>query len=157
LASYPALDIRYEPGPETPLLTDLLYAELDPFEPLAIHDLDTEDGWRVFFRLAAQRDSAQAALASTLGDRLLALSPVDVDDEDWARRSQAALTAIQVGRIIVAPPWDVPNSQLPIPNPRTGARSRHRTLDGVRDGTPCDHEAVPPAAADDSGCRSARD
>lgn len=118
MASYPALDVRYAPGPDGQLLADLLYAELDPFEPLAIEDLDEESRWRVFFRLAAQRDAAQAALAARLGDRLLALSPVDVDDEDWARRSQAALTAIRVGRIIVAPPWDipVPNPQSPIPD-----------------------------------------
>jgi ribosomal protein L11 methyltransferase len=110
LASYPALDLRYQPGPETGALHDLLYAELDAFEPLAIHDLEAGDGWRVFFRSPEQRDNAQAAVASALGDRLLSLSPAEVHDEDWARRSQAALTAIQVGRIIVAPPWDVPQS-----------------------------------------------
>jgi ribosomal protein L11 methylase PrmA len=111
LASYPALDVRYEPGPDTGTLHDLLYAALDPFEPMAIHEHETGDGWRVFFRLPAQRDSARAALANELGDRLLALSPADVDDEDWARRSQAALTAIRVGRITVAPPWDIPDER----------------------------------------------
>jgi ribosomal protein L11 methyltransferase len=108
LASYPALDVWYKPGPDAGTLHDLLYAALDPFEPVAIHEHETGGAWRVFFRLPAQRDSARAALSDELGDRLLALSPADVDDEDWARRSQAALTAIRVGRIIVAPPWDVP-------------------------------------------------
>lgn len=108
MASYPALDLRYAPGPDTAALYDLLYAALDPFEPLAIHDAEAGDQWRVFFRLPSQRDGAVSALNSQLGDRLLSLSPVDVDDEDWARRSQAALTAIRAGRIVVAPPWDVP-------------------------------------------------
>jgi ribosomal protein L11 methylase PrmA len=122
LGSYPALDVRYVPGPGTEILHDLLYAELDAFEPVAIHDLDAADGWRVFFRLTAHRDSARAALETTLGDRLIDLSPVDVDDEDWARRSQAALTAIRVGRIIVAPPWDVPEFSSPeseVPSPKS--------------------------------------
>ncbi len=107
LGSYPALDLRYAIGLDTAGLHDLLYAELDPFEPLAIHDRE-DDGWRVFFRLPAQRDGALAALGAALGGRLLSLAPLDVDDEDWARRSQAALTAIRAGRIVVAPPWDVP-------------------------------------------------
>ena len=108
LASYPALELRFVPARSPSQLQELLYAELDDFEPLAIHDLPAEDGWRVFFRLPSSATTARAALASALGDRLVGLSPVDVDDEDWARRSQAALTAITAGRITVAPPWDIP-------------------------------------------------
>jgi ribosomal protein L11 methyltransferase len=108
LASYPALDLQYA-APPGDGLEDLLYAELDVFEPLAIHEQDGDTGWRVFFRTAALRDAAHAALVSALGNRLDIISAVDVDDQDWARRSQAALTHIQVGRLVVAPPWDVPS------------------------------------------------
>ena len=114
MASVPALDLRFAPAADTAQLQDLLYAELDAFEPLAIHDHDTADGWRVFFRLASNRDAAIAALGASLAGRLLTVVAVDVDDEDWARRSQAALTAIEVGRITVAPPWDVPDARRDI-------------------------------------------
>jgi ribosomal protein L11 methyltransferase len=40
----------------------------------------------------------------------LAFTPVDVPDENWAARSQAALRAVRVGAIVVAPPWDVPEA-----------------------------------------------
>lgn len=110
MGSYPALDIRFPQGPGVGTLLDLLYAELDAFEPLAIHDHDAGDGWRVFFRLPSHRDAAHAALAAAPVARLLSLAPADVDDGDWARRSQAALTAIRAGRVIVAPPWDIPPS-----------------------------------------------
>jgi ribosomal protein L11 methyltransferase len=104
--------VRYVPGPDSGALHELLYAELDEFEPLAIYDLPADDGWRVFFRLGSQRDAARGALAAALGPRLAGLTPVDVDDEDWARRSQAALTAITAGRITVAPPWDIPEPSI---------------------------------------------
>jgi ribosomal protein L11 methyltransferase len=105
---YPALDLRFAPGPGAGSLQDFLYAELDAFEPVAIHEHETGDGWRVFFRAAAQRNAARAALLSEFRNALLDLSPVDVEDEDWARRSQSDLKAVRAGRIVVAPPWDVP-------------------------------------------------
>jgi ribosomal protein L11 methyltransferase len=107
LASCPALDLQYGPAPNAGTLQDLLYAELDAFEPLAIHH-DDNNCWRVFFRTGAHRDAALTALVAAFGDRLIDVSPVEVDDEDWARRSQADLRAVRVGRIVVCPPWDVP-------------------------------------------------
>ena len=107
---YPALDLRYAPGPGAGALQDLLYAELDAFEPTAIHEHEAGNGWRVFFRAAAQRDAAARALAAMTGGHALELTAVDVEDDDWARRSQANLTAVRAGRITVAPPWDIPVS-----------------------------------------------
>jgi ribosomal protein L11 methyltransferase len=111
LASHPALVLRYAPGAGVDVLHDLLYAELDPFEPLAIQEEDTADGWRVFFRTATQRDDARAAVASALGSRLIELSAIDVEDDGWARRSQAGLKPVQAGRFIITPPWDVPTDR----------------------------------------------
>jgi ribosomal protein L11 methyltransferase len=108
-ASYPALDLKFALGPGAGGFQDILYAELDDFEPVAIHEHESGDSWRVFFRTVAQRDAARGALASEFGNALLQIGAVDVDDEDWARRSQASLTAVRVGRIVVAPPWDASN------------------------------------------------
>jgi ribosomal protein L11 methyltransferase len=105
LADVAALDLRWNPGPDAAALVDLLYATLDEFEPQAIHDAESADGWRVFFKTSLQRNAAAAALSASFGDRLLVLSNVDVPDEEWARRSQAHLTPIRVGRIVVTPPW----------------------------------------------------
>ena len=111
----------------------MLYAELDPFEPVAIQEHDAGDGWRVFFRTAAMRDAARGALACEFGNALLDLIPKDIDDEDWARRSQASLKAIRAGRIIVAPPWELPSDWRlatggwPNPDPSTSSGSSRAT------------------------------
>jgi ribosomal protein L11 methyltransferase len=143
--TYPALDLRFVPGPGAGSLQDFLYAELDAFEPLAIQEHESGDGWRVFFRTRAQRNAARAALRAEFGpstgsgrpelvegrNALVDLSPVDVPDEDWARRSQANLTAVRVGRIVVAPPWDVPTEDSRAPDvvvviePSTGFGTGH--------------------------------
>ena len=101
MADSPALDISCPSGDT--LLLDRLYALLDDFEPLAIQD--TDEGMRVFFRTPAQRDAARRAIS---GREALDAAAIDVGDEDWARRSQQDLRAIEAGGLIVAPPWDVP-------------------------------------------------
>src|SRR5687767_11904529 len=86
---------------------DLLQAALTDYEIAAI-DEASEDSWRVFFQDEAERTRALETLAPRFP--ALTLHPLDVADEDWAARSQANLRAIQVGRLIVAPPWDVPTT-----------------------------------------------
>ena len=106
MAEYPALDLRFLPGGDATVLEDRLYAALDDFQPIAIQEHETADGWLVFFRTPATRDAAAAALGAFDDDRLGSVTPLSIPDDDWARRSQASLTAITVGRITVAPPWD---------------------------------------------------
>jgi ribosomal protein L11 methyltransferase len=83
---------------------DLFQAALTDFDVTAIDD--RQDIWRVFFHTATERDRAAVALGAEFHD--LAIEAVDVPDDDWAARSQANLRAIQIGNIIVAPPWDAP-------------------------------------------------
>ncbi len=84
---------------------EMLHATLSSHSVAAI-DEPSDDQWRIFFTEAADRDAALADLRARFTH--LQFDTLDVADEDWAARSQANLRAIQVGRIIVAPPWDVP-------------------------------------------------
>jgi len=93
LKTYPAIDVRTD-------ATDLLLAIVDDFGATAVEDLEGDGSVRVFFPSPPDRDAALRALAPRFG-----VASVDVPDEDWARRSQENLTAVTVGRIIVAPPW----------------------------------------------------
>lgn len=84
---------------------DLLQADLLDFEVEAI-DESAPEGWRVFFRTAEARDAALAHVRRAFP--ACTATPAAILDEDWAARSQASLRAITVGRVVVAPPWDVP-------------------------------------------------
>jgi ribosomal protein L11 methyltransferase len=83
---------------------ELFQAALTDYDVTAIN----EDGrsWRVFFQTSAERDRAIETLHASFSD--IDIRPVDVADENWAARSQAALRSVRVGRIVVSPPWDVP-------------------------------------------------
>lgn len=98
--TYPALDLRWPSDPETDAV-DRTLAEIDATSPLAVEDYP--GGVRVFFPSVAQRDRA-AALLTAAGPPPLCAS-IEVPDEDWAARSQAALEAVTIDRIVVAPPW----------------------------------------------------
>ncbi|HJN43698.1 MAG TPA: 50S ribosomal protein L11 methyltransferase [Vicinamibacterales bacterium] len=106
----PALDVfaetpAYEPN-QLPLI-DVVAAIVDDFAPFAIEE---RGPWsvRVHFTSESNRNAAQAAVTAECDPRVCA-TPVAVSDDDWASRSQADLRAIRVGRVVVAPPWDMPS------------------------------------------------
>ena len=84
------------------MLEGLVQAVLDDCAVSAWQELDGT--WRAFFGSNAERDHA----AETLRDNApapLDVTALDVPDEDWAARSQANLTPVRVGRVILTPPW----------------------------------------------------
>ena len=86
---YPAVDV-------SAANIDLLYCALDDFSPTAIEERTA--GLRAFFLTSADRDAAQAALSKQFDS-----SPIDVPDDDWARRSQEGLQPVTIGRITIVP------------------------------------------------------
>jgi ribosomal protein L11 methyltransferase len=107
VADAPALDLHFVDEAVSP---DLVAVTLDDLSPSAIHETDASGHvtWRIFFQTAARRDAALTTLRNTHRSDGLEIAAVDVPDEDWAARSQAALRSIRVGRVVVAPPWDRP-------------------------------------------------
>jgi ribosomal protein L11 methyltransferase len=84
---------------------ELLQADLLDYDVEAIDESGLE-GWRIFFRTTASRDKALRHVRTAFPTSTA--TAISVADEDWAARSQAALKAVTVGGVIVAPPWDVP-------------------------------------------------
>lgn len=108
MARYPALEIH---GVDD---AGLVLAAVDDFSPAAAEDRD--GGVRVFFAGAELRDRAAAAVRAAWPSA--SVTTLEVDDEDWARRSQADLKPVTVGRITVAPARvTAPNPESPLPNP----------------------------------------
>lgn len=104
-----ALLVRFPSGTTAPLRERLL-ATLTDHAVVAVHedDLDHPSTWTVHFDSAAERDAAADAVAAEAEFTLLDVSAIEIEDEDWARRTQADLPAIRIGRVTIAPPWDMP-------------------------------------------------
>ena len=109
MKQYPAIDVRTD-------APDHLLAIVDDFGPTALEERGPSV--RIFFAGTTDRDGAQRALAAQFD-----VTPIEVDDEDWARRSQENLSPVTVGRITVAPPWAADSPASPPPE-TTGATAR---------------------------------
>jgi ribosomal protein L11 methyltransferase len=93
LKKYPALDVHDGSA-------DVMLAVVDDFSPTAIEERGSTT--RIFFSTPDARSSA----AEALGAASYSVESIDVDDEDWARRSQESLGPVTVGRITIAPRLD---------------------------------------------------
>ncbi len=103
---YPALLLRWPAPLATPNedRRELLLAALDDFGVTAIDDAD--DAMRFFFPTTEARDLAAAAMPGI--DPAASCESTLISDENWAERSQASITAVRVGALVVAPPWAIP-------------------------------------------------
>ena len=105
----PALILRFPPA-FSAADRDRLVATLADHGLVAVQedDVSAPRVWIAHFITAAARDRAAGHLQAGAPAAGFTVESVEVDDEDWARRTQADLPAVRVGRVVVAPPWDLP-------------------------------------------------
>ncbi|MEZ5290447.1 MAG: 50S ribosomal protein L11 methyltransferase [Vicinamibacterales bacterium] len=129
---WPSLEVRSADVDEDGALEGAVLSVLHDHQPLAVHDLHppplppggiwepgtpalepppTALAWRIAFGEATTRDAAARVLEALALP--LTVTPLDLGDDDWVARSQRALRAIEAGRFVVAPPWDVPADPAP--------------------------------------------
>ena len=123
---WPALELTH-PTTLDPIAEALLTV-LDGLDVSGIEE-QARDRWSVHFGSTAARDRAARLLADRFSPATVTVRPIDVPDEAWAERSQAALRAIQIGRLTIAPPWDVPEhtpaDEIIVIEPSTGFGTGH--------------------------------
>ena len=108
---WPALDLHVPiAGRDADEAAGLFAAFLDDYAPTAITELPAHGrdaiAWRAFFPTPEDRARAATAIEAAAAWPGARVDAIDVDDEAWAERSQASLTAIRVAGIVVTPPWD---------------------------------------------------
>jgi ribosomal protein L11 methyltransferase len=112
----PALIVRFPEGTSA-AVRDRLVALLADYGLVAVQedDLTAPQVWTAHFATEASRDAAAVAMRKEADFAQLELTSTEVADDDWARRTQADLPAIRIGRIIIAPPWDLPPASAAAP------------------------------------------
>ena len=100
MGKWPALDVL---GGD-----ELALAAADEFSPTAAETRG--ETLRLFFATPVARDAAAGSLSHRYS-----VVPLEVDDEDWARRSQEHLSPVAIGRVLVLPAASLraPVSSLP--------------------------------------------
>lgn len=114
-AASPALIIHFPPDTSA-ASRDRLVALLADYDLVAIQedDLTAPRTWTAHFASAEARDAAATSIGAPGQGTPLQTEIADVEDDDWARRTQADLPAVRVGGVIIAPPWDLPNTSAGI-------------------------------------------
>jgi ribosomal protein L11 methyltransferase len=130
--SWPALDLTGRPGVQVPAgLSDVVACALDDLGVTAVEEDTARGWWRAYFGDETARAEALPQVHDRLG-HLLDIAAVDVEDEGWIYKVQRTLGAVRIGRIIVAPPWDVPGGGAPSAGP--GGEPRPRAATGNEGG-----------------------
>ncbi len=125
MKTWPALDLDARPHVALDDLDDRVALFLDDHDVIAVEH-ERSRHWRVYF----DSDAARARVADALPIVMpgtFDVTPADVEDEGWALKVQQALGAVTAGDIVVAPPWDVPETdgQVIIIEPSMGFGTGH--------------------------------
>ena len=107
---FPRAHIHFPAGTSA-ATRDRLVALLADYDLVAIQEdqIAAPTAWTAHFDSDEARIAAAGVLAIFASEHDLRVESIEVEDDDWARRTQADLPAIRVGRVIVAPPWDMPS------------------------------------------------
>jgi ribosomal protein L11 methyltransferase len=104
-------------------------AVVDDFGPTAASE--SHDAVLIFFPDAARRSGARDAIAQAFPDAIT--EELEIDDEDWARRSQGELEPITIGSVtIVADPAFITRAGAPPPALPYADASRQAARHGRR-------------------------
>ena len=126
----PVVELHFPGHDPAPDLLDRAALALDETAPSAVHEMEGDDGsvWRVFFPDGTSIIETAAHLEAALSPLGVVVRAAEMEDEDWAARSQAGLRRIAIGRVTVAPPWDIPDNPagvVVVIQPSTGFGTGH--------------------------------